>query len=376
MTDLVIIGTGPAGITIANEFAGSGTRVVVLEGGGLIPTEESIDVYRADVVGWPTSNPAAIRARYLGGTSNMWTGHCRPFESVDFENRAGIPYGGWPITRDELDPFYERAHAVCQLGPYEFNVAEWSERSGLEPLDLDDSLIETKLSQQFLKLKDLPKRIEVYDNSHTFGKQSVGVMIVVDQEGLSPKHYRKYNIRYDLKNKVNSKSDDYYMMKEVLNRRFKNYNQNNLILPSVIIIDGGRGQFNTVDEVLKNNKIKSIPIISISKGKNRNAGREIIHTSERNVNLKNNDPLLHFMQRIRDEAHRFAITAHRARRKYKTLQSVFDDIPGIGPKRKKTLFEHFGTFEKIKNAKLNQLKSVKKLSNKVAIQLYDFFNSQ
>ena len=230
--------------------------------------------------------------------------------------------------------------------------------------------------QKFLKLKDLPERIEVYDNSHTFGKQSVGVMIVVDQDGLSPKNYRKYNIRYDLENKVNSKYDDYYMMKEVLNRRFKNYNQNNLILPSVIIIDGGRGQFNTVDEVLKNNKIKSIPIISISKGKNRNAGREIIHTSERNVNLKNNDPLLHFMQRIRDEAHRFAITAHRARRKYKTLQSVFDDIPGIGPKRKKTLFEHFGTFEKIKNAKLNQLKSVKKLSNKVAIQLYDFFNSQ
>ena len=138
---------GAAGITIANEFAGSGTRVALLEAGGLVPTEESMDVYRADNVGWPGSNPAGVRARYPGGTSNLWTGHCRPLEHLDMAERPGIPHGAWPITLQELDPYYARAHAVCQLGPYDFDVDSWSQRSGLAPLDLDSSPIETKLSQ-------------------------------------------------------------------------------------------------------------------------------------------------------------------------------------------------------------------------------------
>ena len=111
-----------------------------------------------------------------------------------------------------------------------------------------------KKLQELLKLEIFPKRIEVYDNSHTFGKESVGVMIVVDSEGLSPKNYRKYNIRYDLKIKNISNNDDYYMMKEVLNRRFKVKEKNENIFPDVMIIDGGKGQFNTVKQILDSKK--------------------------------------------------------------------------------------------------------------------------
>ena len=228
--------------------------------------------------------------------------------------------------------------------------------------------------QKFLKLKELPNRIEVFDNSHIQGSDSVGVMIVVDQEGLSPKNYRKYNIKYTETNK--SFLDDYYMMKEVLSRRFKKFEEGKeLIKPDIIIIDGGRGQYNIAKEVLLQKNIKDITLLSISKGKDRNSGREIIHISDKNINLKPDNPLLYFIQRVRDEAHRFAITAHRSRKRRNTLKSIFDDIPGIGPKRKKELIIHFGSLNKIKNASLSEIKSVKNITEKIANKIYDFFNS-
>ena len=227
-----------------------------------------------------------------------------------------------------------------------------------------------------MQLNDFPKRIEVYDNSHTFGKESVGVMIVVDEEGLSPKNYRKYNIRYNLGKDNQPKIDDYYMMSEVLNRRFKNVSANEeILIPDIIIIDGGRGQYNIAKEVLLQRNIKDITLLSISKGKDRNSGREIIHISDKNINLKPDNPLLYFIQRVRDEAHRFAITAHRSRKRRNTLKSIFDDIPGIGPKRKKELIIHFGSLNKIKNASLSEIKSVKNITEKIANKIYDFFNS-
>ena len=230
--------------------------------------------------------------------------------------------------------------------------------------------------KEFLKLNELPSRIEVYDNSHTFGKDSVGVMIVVDQEGLSPKNYRKYNIRYDSQTKSNSNIDDYYMMKEVLSRRLKNIRKDeNAIIPNVIIIDGGRGQLNTVNKILLENNLEFISLVGVSKGKKRNSGREIIHTREKDAILKPNDSLLYFLQRIRDEAHRFAITSHRARRSIKSLKSVFDDIPGIGPKRKKSLMFHYGSLQNIKNTTLKKLKSVNGIPEKIAIQIYNYFHS-
>ena len=228
--------------------------------------------------------------------------------------------------------------------------------------------------QKFLKLEIPPNRVEVYDNSHTFGKESVGVMIVVDNNGLSPKNYRKYNIRYDmLKNKFSS-PDDVYMMKEVFSRRLKLKEDNN-ILPDVIVIDGGRGQYNVVQKILDSKNLKNIPLISVSKGKFRNKGREILHLRDRDVNLPLNDALLFFIQRVRDEAHRFAINTHRSRRSKKTLDSVFNELYGVGPKRKKLLMMHFGSVEKIKKASKQELKSVKGLPNTIIDKVYDFFHS-
>ena len=231
--------------------------------------------------------------------------------------------------------------------------------------------------KKLLKLDELPNRIEVYDNSHTFGNDSVGVMIVVDQEGLSPKNYRKYNIRYNTTPDDHSRIDDYYMMKEVLNRRIKKINKKeDAVIPDVIIVDGGRGQFNVVKNILKENKLEATSLMSVSKGKKRNAGREIIHTTGENINLRANDPLLFFIQRIRDEAHRFAITAHRSRRGKKSVHSMFDDLPGIGPKRKKSLLLKFGSAENIKKASLEDLESTKNVPEIIANQIYDFFHSQ
>jgi len=200
-------------------------------------------------------------------------------------------------------------------------------------------------------------------------------MIVVDQEGLNPKNYRKYNIRYELNINKKTKTDDYYMIKEVLSRRLRNINKNsNSILPNVIIVDGGRGQFNIAKKILKEKFLDSIALIGISKGKKRNSRREIIHTTNRDIALKPNDSLLYFLQRIRDEAHRFAITSHRSRRGKQSIQSVFEKISGVGPKRKKSLINHFGSLEKIKNADLEELKAVNSLSEQIAIQIYDFFH--
>ena len=229
--------------------------------------------------------------------------------------------------------------------------------------------------QKLLEMKESPNRIEVYDNSHTFGKESVGVMIVVDSEGLSPKNYRKYNIRYDKNKKIPALVDDYYMMSEVLERRLKIKNNNENVIPDIIIIDGGRGQYNAVDKILKSRNYHQISLISVSKGQDRNAGREIIHLNDKNINLPPNDALLFFIQRIRDEAHRFAITAHRSRRGKKSVESIFNELPGIGPKRKKILMAHFGSVEKLKNSSKNELHSIKDIPESIINQIYDFFHS-
>ena len=255
-----------------------------------------------------------------------------------------------------------------------------AEKNALESIKLKKTSLEThhlalhSLSSLLKRKKEIT-RVESYDNSHTFGKNSVGVMVVADKEGLSPKHYRKFNIRYDLRNKNISKVDDYYMMEEVLTRRLGKINKKDESpIPDVIIIDGGRGQFNSVLKILKKYQLENINLLSVSKGPERNAGREIIHLENQNLNLKPNDSLLNFIQRLRDEAHRFAITAHRSRRSKSSIKSIFDDIKGIGPKRKKELLLHFGTIQKIKSASLDELKQVKTIPSKKLEELYEFFN--
>ena len=235
-----------------------------------------------------------------------------------------------------------------------------------------EALIKLK---KLLKLKSIPTRIEAYDNSHTFGKNALGVMIVVDKEGFNTASYRKYNIKYNLKNQIISKFDDYYMMEEVLYRRLNKLKiDNDLIKPDVIIIDGGRGQFNSAKKIITNLKL-NIKLISISKGKDRNKGREIIHTLNQNIKLKTNDILLYFLQRIRDESHRFAIYSHRSKRNKSSIESIFDKLPGIGPKRKKILILHFGNIENIKKASLKELQNVKNIPISIGKKLFEFFNS-
>ena len=254
----------------------------------------------------------------------------------------------------------------------------YNEKNAKESIILKKTSIQThvfalKKLQNLLKLKNLPERIEVYDNSHTFGKESVGVMIVVDKEGFSPKNYRKFNIKYNLD--MTSIVDDYYMLKEVINRRLNTKNIKNNIYPNVMIVDVGRGQYNTVSKILDNKNFFDISLLSISKGKNRNSGREIIHLNDKNINLNPNDELLFFIQRIRDEAHRFAITTHRSRRNKKTLDSVFNELDGIGPKRKRLLMLHFGSLQKIKNASKKELESVDGVPKSIINKVYDFFHS-
>tara|TARA_Y100001970_G_scaffold278120_1_gene383375 strand:- start:2188 stop:3840 length:1653 start_codon:yes stop_codon:yes gene_type:complete len=268
-----------------------------------------------------------------------------------------------------LQPLYGDKHKHLQL----------AEKNAKESILLKKTSLESHIKvlrklQKLLSLKNIPERIEVYDNSHTFGKESVGVMIVVDKEGFSPKYYRKYNIKYNLS--MTSKLDDYYMLKEVINRRLKIKNSENNIYPNVMIIDGGRGQYNTVKKILKEKNFKDIALLSISKGKKRNLGREIIHLNNKNLNLPPNDELLFFIQRIRDEAHRFAITTHRSRRHKNTLNSVFDELEGVGPKRKKLLMLHFGSVNKIKNATKKELESVAGLPKSIINKVYDFFHGQ
>ena len=236
-----------------------------------------------------------------------------------------------------------------------------AEKNAAENIKLKKASLESHQSalerlKEFLLLDQLPSRIEVYDNSHTFGKESVGVMIVIDQEGFSSKNYRKFNIRYDESYQGKSQVDDYYMMKEVLLRRLRKINKNSdALLPDVIIIDGGRGQLNVAKQVVLENNITSITLMSISKGKERNAGREIIHMLKKDKVLKPNDPLLFFIQRIRDEAHRFALAYHRKRRSMRDFQSELDDISGIGEKRKKRLLRNFGSVANIRRATVEEL---------------------
>ena len=256
-----------------------------------------------------------------------------------------------------------------------------AEKNALESIKIKKASFESHQSaleklKYLLKIKKIPERIEIYDNSHTLGKNAMGVMVVADKEGFSPKHYRKFNIRFENKQLNLSRIDDYYMMKEVLTRRLSKLSSSeNLPRPDIIIIDGGRGQYNVVEKIISKFNLSNINLISVSKLKERNVGREIIHLADKNINLKNNDSLLYFIQRLRDEAHRFAITSHRSKRSKTSLHSVFEDLSGIGPKRKKILMLHFGSIENIKTATLKELQQVKNIPVSVINKIYEFFHS-
>ena len=227
------------------------------------------------------------------------------------------------------------------------------------------------ISKKF-NLKNNVSLAEVYDNSHIQGTSSVGAMVTFGDEGFIKKRYRKF----DIKTK-NSEQDDYAMLREVLNRRFKRAilkKENYLTFPDLLLIDGGKGQYSTAREVLNELGLYDIPIIAIAKGKLRNSGNETFFYNGKIFKFEKNDPTLFFLQRLRDEAHRFAINAHRAKRQKGIRRSLLDQINGIGSIRKRSLLNHFGSAKAVESASFDEIKSVKGVEEKVAKKIYNFFH--
>ena len=227
------------------------------------------------------------------------------------------------------------------------------------------------ISQKF-SLNSNINLVEVYDNSHIQGTDSIGALIAFGEEGFVKKRYRKFNIK--IKSNV---QDDYGMMREVINRRFKRVLQekeNYLTLPDLILIDGGKGQYSVVRETMNELGLHEIPVIAIAKGKFRNSGDETFFHNGKNFKFEKNDPTLFFLQRMRDEAHRFAISAHRAKRKKGLKKSLLDQIEGIGSIRKRALLNHFGSARAVESASLDEIKSVDGVEDKVAKKIYNFFH--
>ena len=259
----------------------------------------------------------------------------------------------------------------------EMNISQLAEKNAKQALtqkliqsDTNNNLIEN-LATKF-NLNNNIDIIEVYDNSHIQGSDAIGALICFGNEGFVKKRYRKFNIKDE---KV--KGDDYGMMKEVLFRRFSKAvkeKSGSLSLPELVIIDGGKGQYSVSREILNKLGLHDLPILAVAKGKNRNAGEEKIFHDGKEYKLQKNDPLLFFIQRLRDEAHRFAISTHRAKRKKSLSKSLLDQITGIGKQRKRALLNHFGSARSVESASLDDLKSVEGIEENIAKKIYDYFH--
>jgi len=249
--------------------------------------------------------------------------------------------------------------------------------------ELDRHLAETSTQAktmraltETLELSEPPERIEVYDNSHVMGTNAVGAMIVAGPEGFRKNAYRKFNI----KRPETVPGDDFAMMREVLGRRFarlekEDPDRSRGEWPDLLLIDGGKGQLSAVTETLECAGIHDIPVVAISKGPDRNAGREVMHMpGGREITLPVNSSVLFYLQRLRDEAHRFAIGAHRQKRAKSMTASPLDEVPGIGPSRKRALLMHFGTAKAVRGAALEDLEKAPGISKGMARGIYDYFH--
>ena len=227
------------------------------------------------------------------------------------------------------------------------------------------------LGEKF-NLDFVPSLIEVYDNSHTQGTNAIGSFVSFGKEGFLKNRYRKF----DIKNKNIKPGDDYGMMNEVVERRFskliKQVENDNT--PDLLVIDGGKGQYSVVRNKLDQLGFHQLSIIAIAKGKNRNDGNETFIYNNKSIKLEKNSPLLFFMQRLRDEAHRFAIFTHRKKRKKSFTASLLDEIPGIGRSRKKSLLNHFGSAKTVEGASFEDLKKVEGISELIAKKIYNYFH--
>lgn len=225
-------------------------------------------------------------------------------------------------------------------------------------------------------LSEPPTRIEVYDNSHIMGTHAIGAMIVANTEGFDKKSYRRFNIRRT----ELTPGDDYGMMREVLTRRLSRLaredpDRTQGVWPDFLLIDGGKGHMSTVCDILVELGIGDLPFACIAKGVDRNAGREWFHMPGKEAfQLPETLPLLYYIQRLRDEAHRFAISSHRIKRANALRASALDEIPGIGSGRKKALLNHFGSSQDVEKATLTALEAVPGVSKQVAKKIYAYFH--
>jgi excinuclease ABC subunit C len=223
-------------------------------------------------------------------------------------------------------------------------------------------------------LPDLPERIEVYDNSHIMGTNAYGVMVVAGPSGFLKQHYRKYGI------KEAKPGDDFAMMREVFERRFgralkEDPERETETWPDLVLIDGGQGQLSAARDILNEMGLHDIPLVAIAKGPDRDAGREWFHQPGRDpFQLPPRDPVLYYLQRLRDEAHRFAITTHRAGRSKQLVRSELDEIPGVGSALKRRLLNHFGSARGVRNAALEDLENAPGIGPAVARKIHGHFH--
>ena len=269
----------------------------------------------------------------------------------------------------------QRGDRVRLIAQAERNASEALERRQAE------STTQGKLLQEVADLFELtgpPQRIEIYDNSHIQGSNALGGMVVAGPDGFMKSQYRKFNI----KNPDTAPGDDFAMMREVMQRRFgraqeEDPDRSKGDWPDLVLIDGGKGQVSAVKAALEEIGVEDIPFIGIAKGPDHGReGREIFHFPDgREFDLPVNSPVLFYLQRLRDEVHRFAIGAHRAKRSKAITASPLDEVPGVGPARKKALLMHFGTARAVRDASLEDLARTPGVSETVAKTVYDFYHS-
>ncbi|MBQ1500371.1 MAG: excinuclease ABC subunit UvrC [Sphingomonas sp.] len=273
------------------------------------------------------------------------------------------------------------ALGVPQRGPRR-RLLEQATRNAVEALDrrLAEGTTQAKLLAEIadiFELPESPERIEVYDNSHIQGTNALGAMVVAGPEGFQKNQYRKFNI----KRPETIAGDDYGMMREVLSRRFaraveEDPDRQGGSWPDLVLLDGGRGQLNAARAVLEDLGIEDVIMVGVAKGPHHGReGREVFHLMDgRELMLPVNSPVLFYLQRLRDEVHRFAIGAHRQKRAKAIGASPLDEVPGIGPARKKALLMHFGTARAVRAASLEDLQKAPGVSAGVAQQIYDYFH--
>jgi excinuclease ABC subunit C len=229
-----------------------------------------------------------------------------------------------------------------------------------------------------------PRRIEIYDNSHISGTSAIGAMVVAGAEGFIKNQYRKFNIKAP----DTAAGDDFAMMREVFQRRFKRLASEQHQLqgeeegtafpawPDLVLVDGGQGQLSAVTAVLADMGITDVPLVGVAKGRDRDAGREtFVMAGRAPFRLEPRDAVLYFIQRLRDEAHRFAIGTHRAKRSKESFSNPLDDIPGIGPGRKRALLHHFGSAKAVAKAEVSEIGQVQGINRRTAQLIFDFFHA-